>query len=187
MQKVLSLLLLALLAGCGQRTFPGLSSVAKNRVLIPVAKNGIGDCTTVQAAIDAAKAFLFQRIVIFIKNGIYRKKVLVPACNTLLTLKGESTSGALISWDDHFSKMNRDHNSTSYTSKYTTVKFFRQWLPHPGRRSPGENNNHKKDEKQSYLPYFADSFSSPAFGKKKSKYHCRGRSSRKAGRKFWFY
>jgi len=124
MQKVLSLLLLALLAGCGQRTFPGLSSVAKNRVLIPVAKNGIGDCTTVQAAIDAAKAFLFQRIVIFIKNGIYRKKVLVPACNTLLTLKGESTSGALISWDDHFSKMNRDHNSTSYTSKYTHRKIL---------------------------------------------------------------
>lgn len=88
---------------------------AQEKQLITVAQDGSGDFTTVQAAIDAAKAFPDDRVILFIKNGIYREKLTVPSCNTYLSLIGESTSGTVISWDDHFSKIDRGRNSTFYT------------------------------------------------------------------------
>jgi pectinesterase len=82
---------------------------------ITVAQDGSGDYTSVQAAIDAAKAFPDKRVTIFIKNGVYHEKVLVPACNTYLSLIGESAGKTIITWGDYFKKVNRGRNSTFYT------------------------------------------------------------------------
>ncbi len=90
-------------------------TVAQDKSLITVAQDGSGDFTTVQAAIDAAKAFPDMRITIFIRNGIYREKVVVPACNARISLIGESMESTILTWDDHFNKVNRGRNSTFYT------------------------------------------------------------------------
>ncbi len=82
---------------------------------IVVAQDGSGDFKGIQEAIDNAKAFPDERITIFIKSGIYREKVKVHAWNTMLTLKGEDPATTIISWDDHFNKINRGRNSTFYT------------------------------------------------------------------------
>ena len=80
-----------------------------------VAKDGSGNFTTVQAAIDACKSFPDKPILIFIKNGIYKEKVKVPSCNSLLIIKGESVEKTIITNDDSFNKINRGRNSTFYT------------------------------------------------------------------------
>lgn len=80
-----------------------------------VAQDGSGDFTTIQAAIDATKAFPDKRITIHIKNGIYREKVRVPSWNTLLSLLGEDPEKTIISWDDHFKKIDKGRNSTFFT------------------------------------------------------------------------
>jgi pectinesterase len=80
-----------------------------------VSPDGSGDFITVQAAVDASKAFPDQRVIIHIKNGTYREKVKIPACNTRLSLIGESVEHTIITWDDYFSKINRGRNSTFYT------------------------------------------------------------------------
>ena len=82
---------------------------------ITVAQDGSGDYTSIQAAIDNAKAFPDERITIFIKSGIYIEKVKVHAWNTLLTLKGENAATTIITWDDYFDGINRGRNSTFYT------------------------------------------------------------------------
>lgn len=82
---------------------------------IVVAKDGSGDFTTIQAAIDATKAFPDKRITIFIKNGIYREKVWVPSWNNKLSLIGEDVEKTIITWDDYFDKINRGRNSTFFT------------------------------------------------------------------------
>lgn len=105
----ITLLLLELLL------FHAFSLHAQDKQLITVSQDGSGDFTTIQAAIDAAKAFPDMRVTIFIKNGIYREKVTVPSCNTRLSLIGESMTGTIITWDDHFKKMERGRNSTFYT------------------------------------------------------------------------
>lgn len=80
-----------------------------------VAKDGSGDFTTIQSAIEACKAFPYERIRIFIKNGVYHEKIFIPSCNTKISLIGESRDSTIISYDDYFDKINKGRNSTFYT------------------------------------------------------------------------
>lgn len=80
-----------------------------------VAQDGSGNFTSIQAAIDACKAFPDKPIIVYIKNGIYKEKVRVPSCNTHLTIKGESAENTILTFDDYFDKINRGRNSTFYT------------------------------------------------------------------------
>ncbi|MBS1656135.1 MAG: hypothetical protein JSU05_14880, partial [Bacteroidetes bacterium] len=72
-----------------------------------VAQDGSGNFTTIQAAIDASKAFPYQRVRIFIKKGVYHEKILIPSCNTMLSLIGESEDSTIISYGDYFDKIAR--------------------------------------------------------------------------------
>ena len=80
-----------------------------------VAPDGSGNFTSIQKAIDACKAFPDTRVTIYVKNGSYKEKVLVPSCNTQLSIVGESVEKTIITWDDYFDKINRGRNSTFYT------------------------------------------------------------------------
>ena len=90
------------------------STMAGNYDFI-VAKDGSGGYTSIQKAIDACKAFPDSRITIFVKNGIYKEKLVVPSCNTQLSIIGESAESTIITFGDFFSKINRGRNSTFYT------------------------------------------------------------------------
>src|SRR6185312_1290878 len=81
-----------------------------------VAKDGSGNFTTIQSAIEACKSFPDQRIRIFIKNGTYHEKVFIPSWNTQISLIGESKDSTIISYDDYFKKINKGPNSTFYTA-----------------------------------------------------------------------
>jgi pectinesterase len=91
----------------------------KNDSYIVVDKNGAGDFTSIQEAINAAKAFPSERITIFVKNGIYTEKVKIHAWNPSISLIGESRDKTIISYDDSFNKINLGRNSTFYT--YTVL------------------------------------------------------------------
>lgn len=80
-----------------------------------VASDGSGNFTSVQKAIDACKAFPESRVTIFVKNGIYKEKLVVPSCNSRLSIIGESAEKTILSFDDYFDKINRGRNSTFYT------------------------------------------------------------------------
>ncbi|WP_049967410.1 pectinesterase family protein [Haloferax prahovense] len=80
-----------------------------------VAKDGTGDYETIQAAIDGAKSFPPERIRILVRDGVYDEKVEVHAWNPDITLVGESAEGTVITYDDHFEKIDRGRNSTFFT------------------------------------------------------------------------
>ncbi|MFF5082787.1 pectinesterase family protein [Actinoplanes sp. NPDC000266] len=61
---------------------------------VVVAKDGSGQYTTVQAAINAVPANNTTRRVISIKPGTYREIVTIPASKPLVTLQGLGTSNA---------------------------------------------------------------------------------------------
>ena len=88
---------------------------AQDKYTMTVSLDGKGDFTSIQAAINASKAYPDQRVVINVKNGIYKEKVLVPACNTNLSIIGESVEKTIITFDDYFNKINKGRNSTFYT------------------------------------------------------------------------
>lgn len=66
-----------------------------------VAQDGTGDYTAVQAAIDAVQANNTERVEIFIKKGIYKEVVTVPANKPFITMIGESAEGTVITYDNY--------------------------------------------------------------------------------------
>ncbi len=95
------------------------------QTLIVVAQDGSGDHTTIQSAIDATKSFPDVPIQIYIKNGVYKEKVIVYSWNTKLSLIGDSTGTTTISYGDYFKKIDRGRNSTfhTYTLKVEANEF----------------------------------------------------------------
>ena len=92
-----------------------LTTVAQDKYHFTVSADGAGDFTSIQKAIDACKAYPDQQVTIFVKNGLYKEKVLVPACNTRLSIVGESADKTILIYDDYFDKIGRGRNSTFYT------------------------------------------------------------------------
>lgn len=114
------LLCLFLLSAANCSARPGNAKVSeetapKYKTRYTVAKDGSGDFTTIQAAIDACKSFPYRRITIYVKNGVYREKVRVPQWNTKITLIGESIDKTIITYGDYFGKIHRGRNSTFFT------------------------------------------------------------------------
>jgi pectinesterase len=90
-------------------------SYSQDRFEFTVAPDGSGDFILIQQAIDASKAFPDRRVTIYVKNGIYNEKIVVPSCNTRLSIIGEDPLRTIITWNDHFNSINRGRNSTFYT------------------------------------------------------------------------
>lgn len=96
-----------------------INTALKDEFNIVVDQKGNGDFTTIQEAVNASKSFPSQRITILIKDGIYYEKVKVHAWNTNISFIGESREKTIITYDDHFNKINLGRNSTFYT--YTVL------------------------------------------------------------------
>lgn len=69
-----------------------------------VAKDGSGNFKTIQEAIFAVRDLSQQKVTIFIKNGIYKEKLVIPSWKTNITLLGESRDSTIITYDDHAGK-----------------------------------------------------------------------------------
>lgn len=74
----------------------------QNRIV--VAADGSGDFTSVQEAINSCRAFQTKEQVIYIKNGIYKEKIIIDSFHTHLTLIGESAGNTIITYEDHAGK-----------------------------------------------------------------------------------
>jgi len=72
-----------------------------------VAKDGSGDFKTVQSAIDAVPDFRKHDTRIYIKNGVYKEKLVLPASKTNVTFIGEDAQKTILTYDDYASKKNR--------------------------------------------------------------------------------
>lgn len=92
-----------------------LASAAEYQTQIAVAQDGSGDFKSIQQAIYASKTFPYERITIYVKNGIYKEKVEIYSWNTRISLIGESREGTIISYDDYFDKIQKGRNSTFHT------------------------------------------------------------------------
>lgn len=122
MKKITILLFISLLIS--------INTFAAIQYKITVAQDGSGDYTTIQDAIDATKSFPPKRITIYIKNGVYNEKIKVPEWNTQLSMIGESKENTIITFDDHFKKIDRGRNSTffTYTLKVEADDFYAENL-----------------------------------------------------------
>jgi len=79
---------------------------------IVVSKNGDGDYTTIQEAVNSCKSFPDKRITIYVKKGVYREKIVIHSWNTKISLIGEDRDSTIITYNDAAGKIK---NGTFYT------------------------------------------------------------------------
>lgn len=85
-----------------------------------VATDGSGDFRSVQEAINAVPPLRKKRTLIFIKNGIYKEKLILPPTATDVTFVGEEVTRTVLTFDDFASRQNRfgEEMGTSSSSSF---------------------------------------------------------------------
>lgn len=86
-----------------------------------VAQDGTGDYKTVQEAINAVPDYRKAgETRIFIRNGVYKEKVVVAESKQSVTLVGESVDKTILTYDDYASKPNvfGENKGTSGSSSF---------------------------------------------------------------------
>lgn len=81
-----------------------------------VACDGTGDFRTVQEAVENVRAFMDYTVVIYVKNGIYKEKVVVPSWIKNVEVVGENPEKTIITYDDH-ANINKMGTFRTYTVK----------------------------------------------------------------------
>ena len=66
-----------------------------------VARDGTGDYRNIQEAVEAVRAFMDYTTTIYIKNGLYKEKLIIPSWVKNIQLVGESAEKTIITYDDH--------------------------------------------------------------------------------------
>lgn len=87
---------------------------------ITVAQDGSGDFKTIAAAIDAANTEN-KVVLIYIKNGIYKEKLVVPSSKKGLKIRGEDKNKTIITYDDYSGKANPNSKRNIGTSDSYTL------------------------------------------------------------------
>ncbi|RAK65325.1 pectin esterase [Hymenobacter edaphi] len=82
-----------------------------------VAPDGSGDFRTVQEAVNAVRDLAQQPVTIFIRRGVYREKLLVPAHKTNVRLVGEDRDQTILTWADHTGDAAGHNTYSSYSLK----------------------------------------------------------------------
>ncbi|MDO7854104.1 pectinesterase family protein [Hymenobacter convexus] len=86
-------------------------------IRLTVAPDGSGDYRTVQEAVLAVRDFMQVTATIFIKNGTYKEKLLVPSQKTHITLLGESREGVVITFGDYSGDAEKHSTYSSSTAR----------------------------------------------------------------------
>ena len=69
---------------------------------VVVSKDGSGDFTTVQEALNSLRTFKPEgRARVFIKKGVYEEKITVPSHKMDISIIGEDRDSTIIIWHDH--------------------------------------------------------------------------------------
>ncbi|MFZ4929005.1 pectinesterase family protein [Chryseobacterium sp. Mn2064] len=96
-----------------------LLSFKTNDTILIVSKDGKGNFTTVQQAIDAIENHSSKRTKIFIKAGVYKEKIIVPENKGAILLEGENPEKTIITFDDFASKKNAEGKEIGTTNSST--------------------------------------------------------------------
>ncbi|TZF99179.1 pectin esterase (plasmid) [Chryseobacterium panacisoli] len=86
---------------------------------IVVSKDGKGNFTTVQQAIDAVENDSSTRTKILIKPGVYKEKITIPETKGAIVLEGENPQNTIITYDDFASKKNTEGKDIGTTGSST--------------------------------------------------------------------
>ena len=108
MRKVLGLLLLLSVVSAAW--------AQERQDTIVVSRDGTGNFRTLQEVIESARALMDYTVTIYVKNGVYKEKVIVPSWVENIDIIGEDRDKTIITYDDH-ANINKMGTFRTYTVK----------------------------------------------------------------------
>ena len=87
-----------------------------------VAKDGSGDFTKVQSALDAIPLNNRQPITVYIRNGIYKEKLHLDSSKNHVTLLGEDVFKTILSYDDHSGRVTANGDTINTYTSYSFLE-----------------------------------------------------------------
>lgn len=75
-----------------------------------VAQDGTSEFRTINKAVEACRAFMEYKKVIFVKKGVYHEKVVIPSWLTNIEIVGEDRDRTIITNADHANIVDHDPN-----------------------------------------------------------------------------
>lgn len=94
--------------------------ISAQQTMITVDASGAGNFKTIQEAVNSIRDLSQQQVKIYIKNGIYHEKIVVPSWKTNIALVGESRDSTIITNDDFSGKPRPEGKHSTFTS-YTVL------------------------------------------------------------------
>jgi pectinesterase len=70
-----------------------------------VAKDGSGTYTTIQEAVNACRDYSEKPYAVFIKNGVYNEKLVIPSWKARITFIGENVDSVIVTYNDYSGKV----------------------------------------------------------------------------------
>jgi len=114
--------LLLLLAIMASTQIGWAASKYDNPDTIVVARDGTGEFRTVDEAIEVCRAFMDYHKVIFVKNGTYKEKLIIPSWVQNIEICGEDAEKTIITYDDHANIKTADRPKGMGTFRTYTLK-----------------------------------------------------------------
>lgn len=93
-----------------------------NADTIVVAQDGTGKFRTIGQAIEVCRAFMDYHKVIYVKNGTYSEKIIIPSWLTNVEICGEDAEKTILTNNDHANKVVPGTNWTIGTFRTYTLK-----------------------------------------------------------------
>lgn len=92
-----------------------MASLEYERLAV-VASDGSGKFPTIGEAVESIRAFMDYTVTVYIKNGTYKEKIVIPSWVKNVQLLGESAEGTVITNNDH-ANINKMGTFRTYTIK----------------------------------------------------------------------
>lgn len=90
-------------------------------IKITVSKDGKGDFTSIQKAINSVRDLGSSEALISIKSGTYNEKIIIPSSKHKIILEGESKENTIIINNDYSGKLNAFNEKMTTFTSYTLL------------------------------------------------------------------
>lgn len=128
MSRLISFVFLLVITSrlAAQTTAPASTTypVRSDPASITVAQDGSGNFRTIQEAVNAFRDHSQVRVTLYIRNGIYAEKLVIPSWKPNIHLIGESREGVIITGDDFSGKAHPAGKDGTGNTKFSTYTSY---------------------------------------------------------------
>lgn len=89
-----------------------------------VAQDGSGNFKTIQEDINSFRDHMQVRVTIYVKNGVYPEKLVIPSWKPNIHMVGQSREGVIITGDDYSGKAYPGGKDATGKDKYSTYTSY---------------------------------------------------------------